>query len=193
MTSILKADTIQDTDGNNIINENSNTITIGASGDTTNIIGTLQNNGAAVGLTTAVFNLYNSSNQSIPNSTVTVIEWSNAAIDTASGADLTNNRWTVPSGYAGNYYLAGQVFGDFTDTAGERGNPSITINGTSRIEAKLRTGANGGSSTYLVSGIYNLNVGDYVQLTLFQDSGASQNTDANQNCTYLVGSRLDDA
>ena len=48
MTSILKADTIQDTDGNNIINENSNTITIGASGDTTNIIGTLQNNGAAL-------------------------------------------------------------------------------------------------------------------------------------------------
>ena len=48
MTSILKADTIQDTDGNNIINENSNTITIGASGDTTNIIGTLQNNGSAL-------------------------------------------------------------------------------------------------------------------------------------------------
>jgi hypothetical protein len=33
MTSILKVDTIQDADGNNIINENSNTITIGASGD----------------------------------------------------------------------------------------------------------------------------------------------------------------
>ena len=48
MTSILKADTIQDTDGNNIINESGNTITIGASGDTTNIVGTLQNNGAAL-------------------------------------------------------------------------------------------------------------------------------------------------
>ena len=34
MTSILKADTIQDAAGNNIINENANTITIGASGDT---------------------------------------------------------------------------------------------------------------------------------------------------------------
>ena len=35
MTSILKVDTIQDTDGNNIINESiGNTITIGASGDT---------------------------------------------------------------------------------------------------------------------------------------------------------------
>ena len=49
MTSILKADTIQDTDGNNIINESGNTITIGASGDTSNIVGTLQNNGASVG------------------------------------------------------------------------------------------------------------------------------------------------
>ena len=34
MTSILKVDTIQDADGNNIINESGNTITIGASGDT---------------------------------------------------------------------------------------------------------------------------------------------------------------
>ena len=32
MTSILKADNIQDADGNNIINESGNTITIGASG-----------------------------------------------------------------------------------------------------------------------------------------------------------------
>jgi len=50
MTAILKVDTIQDTAGNNIINESSNTITIGASGDTTNIVGTLQNNGAALAL-----------------------------------------------------------------------------------------------------------------------------------------------
>jgi len=48
MSSILKVDTIQDQAGNNIINENSNTITIGASGDTINIIGTLQNNGGAL-------------------------------------------------------------------------------------------------------------------------------------------------
>ena len=34
MTSIIKVDNIQDQDGNNIINENANTITIGASGDT---------------------------------------------------------------------------------------------------------------------------------------------------------------
>ncbi len=52
MTAILKVDTIQDTSGNNIINESSDTITIGASGDTTNIVGTLQNNGSALSFAT---------------------------------------------------------------------------------------------------------------------------------------------
>ncbi len=54
MSSILKVDEIQDTSGNNIINESSDTITIGASGDTTNIIGTLQNNGSAVASTNGI-------------------------------------------------------------------------------------------------------------------------------------------
>ena len=45
MASILKVDTIQDQSGNNIINESADTITIGASGDTVNIVGRLQNGG----------------------------------------------------------------------------------------------------------------------------------------------------
>ena len=51
MTSILKVNTIQDADGNNIINESSNTITIGASGDTVTIPSgcTLTNSGTATG------------------------------------------------------------------------------------------------------------------------------------------------
>ena len=51
MSSILKVDTIQDQDGNNIINENANTITIGASGDTITIPSgaTITNNGTATG------------------------------------------------------------------------------------------------------------------------------------------------
>ena len=66
MTSILKADTIQDTDGNNIINENSNTITIGASGDTITIPSgaTITNSGTATGFGGGKINqvVYTSSN-----------------------------------------------------------------------------------------------------------------------------------
>jgi hypothetical protein len=51
MTSILKVDTIQDQSGNNIINESSDTITIGASGDTITIPSgaTISNLGTATG------------------------------------------------------------------------------------------------------------------------------------------------
>ena len=68
MTSILKVDTIQDTAGNNIINESSDTITIGASGDTVNIVGTLQNNGSAVGGGTQEFADGTAASPSITNS-----------------------------------------------------------------------------------------------------------------------------
>jgi hypothetical protein len=52
MSSIIKVDTVQDIDGNNIINENANTITIGASGDTITIPSgaTLANNGTVTGI-----------------------------------------------------------------------------------------------------------------------------------------------
>jgi hypothetical protein len=52
MSSILKVDTIQDQSGNNIINENADTITIGASGDTITIPSgaTLANNGTVTGI-----------------------------------------------------------------------------------------------------------------------------------------------
>jgi hypothetical protein len=105
MTSILKADTIQDADGNNIINENSNTITIGASGDTTNIIGTLQNNGAAVGGTnTPAFEAYLSSNQSISTSTITKVQCNTEVFDTASAYDNSSNYRFTPQ-TSGKYFF----------------------------------------------------------------------------------------
>ena len=56
MTSILKVDTIQDQSGNNIINENADTITIGASGDTITIPSgaTIDTSGATLTLPTTI-------------------------------------------------------------------------------------------------------------------------------------------
>jgi hypothetical protein len=56
MSSILKVDTIQDQSGNNIINENADTITIGASGDTISIPSgaTIDASGATIALPTTI-------------------------------------------------------------------------------------------------------------------------------------------
>ena len=109
MTSILKADTIQDTDGNNIINENSNTITIGASGDTTNIIGTLQNNGAAVGgANTPTFLAKLSADQTLSNATYTKANFNTEVFDPQSTYDNSTNYRFTP-GVAGKYFIYGQA------------------------------------------------------------------------------------
>ena len=113
MTAILKVDTIQDTSGNNIINESSDTITIGASGDTTNIIGTLQNNGAAVGGdNTPAFQAYMNGNQNIANTTWTKLEMDAEVFDTDSKYDVSNYRFTPT--VAGKYWVWGKIRYDET-------------------------------------------------------------------------------
>ena len=124
MTSILKVDTIQDADGNNIINESGNTITIGASGDTTNIIGTLQNNGAGVGGTnTPAFEAYLSANQTISHDTVTKIQFNTEVYDTDNCYDnSTNYRFTPTT--AGKYFVYGNIIG-FANTSNLNSNRAI--------------------------------------------------------------------
>ena len=102
MTSILKVDTIQDADGNNIINESGNTITVGASGDTTNIIGTLNKDGVAVA-NTPMFAATGAGN-SIGASTYVKAQNGTELFDTNGDYDNSSNYRFTPS-VAGKYYL----------------------------------------------------------------------------------------
>ena len=101
MSSILKVDTIQDSSGNNIINESSDTITIGASGDTTNIVGTLQNNGVSIDNTPAFAVRKTNGDQSYSQNTATKVTFNTELLDTNSA--FASDKFTVPSGEAGTY------------------------------------------------------------------------------------------
>ena len=101
MSSIIRADTIQDLSGNNIINESGNTITIGASGDTTNIVGTLQNNGSSITNTPSFF-AYAGANQTITNNTWTKVSINTEDLDTDSTYDHSTNYRFTPA-VAGKY------------------------------------------------------------------------------------------
>ena len=170
MTSILKADTIQDTDGNNIINESSNTITIGASGDTTNIIGTLQNNGAAVGgANTPAFAAKMSGTQTISHNTATKVTFDTEVFDTDSAYDhSTNYRFTPQT--AGKYsvshmlYLDGQGQGNLRifsariykngSVVGISGDDKATGYQNNGVESLTITVEMNGSSDYLEAYVY---------------------------------------
>jgi hypothetical protein len=120
MTSILKVDTIQDTAGNNIINESSDTITIGASGDTVNIVGTLQNNGSAFaqGITEAdAWRLNTSATFSSLGVTDVTANWERVDTDgfdkIGTGLSESSGIFSFPS--TGYYYI--NHFGQFLTPA----------------------------------------------------------------------------
>ena len=185
MTSILKVDTIQDADGNNIINESSNTITIGASGDTTNIVGTLQNNGSAVGGTnTPYFFGRLASNLDLSRNVLTkVTGMTGDELDSATAFDGTT--FTVPSGQGGKYFIGSQVWIDFADEGydGESLEAKIRINGGSyKLNGQNTVGGSGNQDMYrnivTIHGILDLSASDYLELyvTAYDGDGGGGGT-----------------
>jgi hypothetical protein len=115
MSSIIKVDTVQDQDGNNIINENANTITIGASGDTITIPSgaTLANNGTATGFASIAWQ-----SSIVTAATITVESGKGYWLDTSSNAITV----TLPGSAAVGDRLI------FTDYARNWGTNAVTIN-----------------------------------------------------------------
>jgi hypothetical protein len=118
MTSTIKVDNIQDQDGNNIINENSNTITIGASGDTVTLASGASQSG--FGRTGTV----DWQTGSIKTSTFTAANGEGYFANTSGGAFTMN----LPAGTAGN--IVSVV--DYTNTFQTNG-LTISPNGSQKI------------------------------------------------------------
>jgi hypothetical protein len=131
MTSILKVDTIQDQSGNNIINENADTITIGASGDTITIpsgatidLSNATQTGVG-GVNTPAFEATLSS-QSVTNATTNKLSLSTEVFDTDSCYDnVTNYRFTPTT--AGKYFVYGQAFYEETGNVNRLYNSTLNI------------------------------------------------------------------
>jgi|TARA_B110000259_G_C13952077_1_gene377212 hypothetical protein len=129
MTAILKVDTIQDTAGNNIINESSDTITIGASGDTIALAGTTVT-GITQGITEAdQFRLTTDfgSNGDITANLERTDDASFAKIGT--GMSLSSGIYTFPS--TGLYQIINQSTFLITGDDNVRVDTKVTTNNSS--------------------------------------------------------------
>jgi hypothetical protein len=94
MASILKVDTIQDQSGNNIINENADTITIGASGDTITVptgASLTVPSGGLSGQNYPAFKVSLSSNTNLLILLYTTVPFDTEIFDTDSAFDTTTN------------------------------------------------------------------------------------------------------
>ena len=144
MSSILKVDEIQDTSGNNIINENANTVTIGKSGDTVNVVGTLQNNGSGLvsGITEA--DEWRLTSDKTVSNTISAIT-TNLARTTRAGFSLLGTGMSESSGIFTfpntGYWIVG-VLNNYTTTDANRSN-AVRLYVTTNNSTYYNIGASG--------------------------------------------------
>ena len=106
MTAILKVDTIQDTSGNNIINESSDTITIGASGDIINAA-----TGTKPSFLNPSFEAFLSAKQDISDLTTTKVQFNTEVFDSNGCYDNSTNYRFTPT-VAGKYFVFAKIATD---------------------------------------------------------------------------------
>jgi hypothetical protein len=188
MTSILKVDTIQDQAGNNIINESSDTITIGASGDTITIpsgatidLSSATQTGVG-GTNTPAFSVYKSANFDISDNVETKIPFDTESYDTDSA--FASEKFTVPSGEGGKYFFYSRA--RFQKSGVSQYRITIVKNGVEVASRYLYSGnvtngifSNAEYFTYDVSCTLALSVGDYVEVFIKSDSTDGGDTTVN--------------
>ena len=172
MASILKVDTIQDQSGNNIINESSDTITIGASGDTITIPSgatmTVPNGGLS-GQNYPAFQATLVASQNISNDTVTTGQYSIEGFDTDGCYDTGTYRFTPTT--AGKYVIG--LVQRTNNFNASRILAVIRKNGNTVIQFEMGNGGN--FDTLNGSAIITFNgTTDYVDCALYQNSGTTQ-------------------
>jgi len=169
--SILKVNTIQDKGGNSIItSDGSGTLTLPTA---------LKN--------TPFFKITMSASQTFTGNVTTKVNFDTASFDTDSGFDATNDRWTVPTGKGGYYYIFNTVMCS-TDSNSHRIQTRIRVNGSTQAfhySAGITTKCMTKSFSLL-----NLSAGDYIESYITTDSTGTQNIDNSSGATFLQGFRM---
>ena len=129
---------------------------------------------SAGGANTPAFSATMSGSQSFSNTTSTKVDFDTETFDTAGAYDhTTNQRFTVPAGQGGKYYIHGKIF--YNDQASTDAQRKIHIykNGVNIGTGQSRTvGTTGRDATVEVSAILPLLETDYIEIYLNTNGGA---------------------
>ena len=136
------------------------------------------------GNNTPNFWIYKSANQSVATATAAKISFDSSIIDTGSG--LGSNKWTVPSGGAGTYFLTFKYIWSGTWSARiiayiKKNNSNIF-----GMQAHKESGDGG----VHVNGIVVLAEGDYIEGEVYQDSGSTREIVGGSQWNSLSGFKL---
>jgi len=142
------------------------------------------------GTNTPNFHAYRSGNLSIANATFQAVVFNTEYFDSDSAYNVSDGKFTVPSGEAGKYLFTFQT---------RRGNwhsnrliTALSINGSERLYAEDCGDADKHFGSAGASVIFDLSVGDYVQIICYHNNGSAQNITgvSNQSSNFFTGMKL---
>ena len=119
---------------------------------------------------TPAFSAHRNSNFSAANETTVIIVCDDEEWDTDNAYDTSNGRFTVPSGKAGKY-----MFYASTRNATANDSTRFVINLRKNGSSFAQTNNNNGDEeSTIVTGVADLAVGDYVDSSCYQNTGATR-------------------
>jgi hypothetical protein len=129
---------------------------------------------------------YNSANLALTTATSTVITLNSERFDTDSFHSTASNtsRLTVPTGMGGIYQITAQA--RFASNSTGIRLILVRLNGTTTIAQQSMTAISGNETDMVLSTVYNLAAGDYVELLAYQNSGGNLDLQATSASPVLA-------
>jgi hypothetical protein len=123
--------------------------------------------------------VYNSSNISVSDSSLTALTFDSERFDTDDMHDLVTNTGRLTFTTAGKYLVKGQV--EWSGDSNGRRELTIRLNGATILAQTTIAPAGTADMGQEVSTIYDFAATDYVELLAYQDSGGSRSAKSSAN------------
>lgn len=128
--------------------------------------------------------VYNNASISIPNNTVTALTFNSERWDTDNIHSTTTNTGRLTCVTAGIYHIYGTV--QFAGNATGIRSLIIRLNGTTYLASNLSIASSAINEIAISTG-YSLSATDYVELLVYQNSGAARNVNSVGNYSPEFG------
>ena len=138
---------------------------------------------------TPAFAAFQSSGQNIDSGTTTIVTLDTEIFDTDNA--FASNKFTVPSGEGGKYYVSAAIRADASWAATGQFNVMVFVGGTTDngLFASYNIAASNGNGG-AVSGIVTLSAGDEITMRLYHNEGGTEGLQAGRYCTVFSGYKL---
>ena len=134
---------------------------------------------AAGGSNAPAFHVVKTALQTIADDTFEKVTWDSTIFDTNSGMSLVDNKWTVPSGEGGKYFVYAQVFvySNASHALQEINLPEVRIDGTAKMVGNWRSVTYPAAQFALcTSGILILSAAEYIEIWAHANVSSSDTT-----------------